>query len=989
MSSTSLHSPRRLIEVDLPIRKISGHARREKSIRHGHISTLHMWWARRPLAACRAVVLGALLPDPADPACPPSFRKDAALCLEKLRNRIGGAPRNLGDLLVLREALLDFVGEVSNWDATRQPDIVETTRALTAAAHKALGGVHRERPLVLDPFAGGGAIPVEAIRTGADVFASDLNPIPVLLNTVVLDFIPRYGRELAEAIRREGAALKRRADAALSKYYPGDPDGSTPLAYIWARTVRCEGPDCGCEIPLLRSMWLAKKGKKSVALRPVVDRTRRKIDFELVEGTQVDAREAAKGTVARGSASCLVCGFTIKVDRVRAQLRERHGGANDARLVAVVTAKAGVQGRCYRAPTERDFKALKEAATAAEQLRDEKASDGLPLIPDESTAHYHSFVNRGPIYGMTSWADYFTPRQQVALGTMVQALVQAGSDEHDPEFAKAVRTCMALALSRQVDAGSSLCRWHTTRELHVGTFGRQALPMVWDFSEVNVLSEATGGFLGALEWVAKVVDENVSLPNGRAQIELASATRHPLPDDSVDAVVTDPPYYYSVQYADLADYFYVWLKRSLGSSYPALFSTPLIEKADEIIVQSPGHEFAKEGKNNEFYERQMSQAMAEARRVLSPKGVGVVVFAHKSTRGWEAQLQSMVNAGWIITASWPIDTEMAARVIAQGRAVLASSIHLVCRPREDDGGRVRADDVGDWRAVLTELPIRIREWMHRLAHEGVVGADAIFACLGPALEVFSRYSRVEKVSGEQVDLREYLEHVWAAVSREALAMIFEGAETAGLEPDARVTAMWLWTLASSGTASGESDDEGESDAGDGDGDEGSESSGAASGSGFVLEYDAVRKIAQGLGAQLEELEHVAVVDGEKARLLSVHERAKHLFGKTEAAPTAKKAAQKKQMTLFGELAEAAEAQGWGDVGAPKAGTTTLDRVHQAMLLFGSGRGEALKRFIVEEGVGTQPQFWKLAQSLSALYPGGTDEKRWVDGVLARKKGLGF
>ncbi len=988
MNHTASYGPRRLIEVDLPIRKISAHARREKSIRHGHISTLHIWWARRPLAACRAVLLGALLPDPADPTCPPSFRTDAARHLEALRGRIGGAPRDLEDPLVLREALLDFVGEVSNWDATRQRDLVEATRALTAAAHRALGGVHRDRPLVLDPFAGGGAIPLEALRTGADVFASDLNPIPVLLNTVVLDYIPRYGAELAEAIRREGVALKRRADAALAKYYPGDPDGSTPLAYLWARTVRCEGPDCGCEIPLLRSMWLAKKGKKSVALRAIVDRTRRRVEFDVVEGAHVDAREAAKGTVARGSASCPVCGFTIKVDRVRSQLRDRRGGADDARLVAVVTAKVGVQGRRYRTPTERDLRALTEAAVAAEGLRNEKAPNGLPLIPEESTAHYHSFVNRGPIYGMTRWADYFTPRQRLALGTMVDALAHAASDEHDAEFAKAVKTCMALALSRQVDATSSLCRWHTTGEKHTATFGRQALPMVWDFSEVNVLSEATGGFVGAVEWVAKVVEENVSLPKGRAQVQLASATHHPLPDDSVDAVVTDPPYYYSVQYADLADYFYVWLRRSLGNDYPALFSTPLTDKTDEIIVQSPGHEFAPEGKNNAFYERQMSQAMAEARRVLSPKGIGVVVFAHKSTRGWEAQLQSMVNAGWIITASWPIDTEMAARVIAQGRAVLASSIHLVCRPREDSRGHVRADDVGDWRAVLTELPIRIRDWMHRLSDEGVVGADAIFACLGPALEVFSRYSRVEKVSGEQVELREYLEHVWAAVSREALAMIFEGAETAGLESDARLTAMWLWTLASSGSMS-EDDGEGGSEAADNDDDEGGGESGRLQATGFFLEYDAVRKIAQGLGAQLEELDHVAVVDGERARLLSVIERTKYLFGKSEGVPTRKKAAKRKQLTLFGDLDEAAEAQGWGDVGAPTAGTTTLDRVHQAMLLFGSGRGEALKRFIVEEGVGKQAQFWKLAQSLSALYPNGTDEKRWVEGVLARKKGLGF
>jgi hypothetical protein len=266
----------------------------------------------------------------------------------------------------------------------------------------------------------------------------------------------------------------------------------------------------------------------------------------------------------------------------------------------------------------------------------------------------------------------------------------------------------------------------------------------------------------------------------------------------------------------------------------------------------------------------------------------------------------------------------------------------------------------------------------------VVGADAIFACLGPALELFSRYARVEKVSGEVVPLEEYLEHVWAAVSREALAMIFDEAESARLEEDARITAMWLWTLASDRARA--------SDAGEGAGDapasDDAESESVDGADSFSLEYDAARKIAQGLGARLEQLPQVVVVKANQARLLSVAERTKHLFAGDEGVVPAKRAS-KKQMGLFAELQETAEAQGWGERGAPKAAATTLDRLHQAMLLFASGRGEGLKRFLVEEGVGNQGQFWTLAQSLSALYPTGSEEKRWVDGVLGRKKGLGF
>lgn len=303
--------------------------------------------------------------------------------------------------------------------------------------------------------------------------------------------------------------------------------------------------------------------------------------------------------------------------------------------------------------------------------------------------------------------------------------------------------------------------------------------------------------------------------------------------------------------------------------------------------------------------------------------------------------------------------------------------------------------IGDWRDVLSELPIRIADWMPRLHDEGVVGADAIFACLGPALEIFSRYSRVEKASGEAVTLREYLEHVWAAVSSEALSMIFKDADAAGLEPDARLTAMWLWTL---GGGKPQSSDEGE-DGEDAENDDEEESTSKKGGkvAGFVLEFDAARKIAQGLGIHLEKSESIVEVKGESARLLPVSERTRHLFGKDAEEDTAKtrKAKKKaKQGSLFEELdaieAEAASTGGrFGGLEGAKPGATVLDKVHQSMILFAAGRGEALKRFLVEDGVGKDGRFWKLAQSLSALYPTGTDEKRWVDGVLARKKGLGF
>ena len=310
---------------------------------------------------------------------------------------------------------------------------------------------------------------------------------------------------------------------------------------------------------------------------------------------------------------------------------------------------------------------------------------------------------------------------------------------------------------------------------------------------------------------------------------------------------------------------------------------------------------------------------------------------------------------------------------------LASSIHLVCRPRPEG-----EQSVGDWREVLAELPVRIHQWLPRLADEGVVGADAIFACLGPALEVFSRFSRVEKASGEQVTLKEYLLYVWAAVSREALGMIFSGADSAGFEEDARLTAMWLWTLATgNGGKEAAEDDESEDEADD------DSARKAKRTSGYSLEYDAARKIAQGLGVHLEKLGGLVEISGETAKLLAVGERARILFGKDQGnAPKGKR--NKDQPSLFDELAVSESGDGgWGEKSVQKPGVTTLDRLHQSMILFAAGRAEALKRFLVDDGIGKDQRFWTLAQALSALYPAGTDEKRWVDGVMARKKGLGL
>lgn len=991
----SITYPKRLIEVDLPIKRISAHARREKSIRHGHISTLHIWWARRPLAACRAVICAALWPDPVDPLCPESFRETARILMKKWAKehlgllgqesykffiRFQKNPAILDENEELRKALLNFIADFSNWDNSTKKEYLDTSRALTQTAHEALGGVPGTRPLVVDPFAGGGAIPLEALRVGADAFASDLNPVAVLLNKVVLEYIPKYGQRLADEVRKWGEWIKEEAEKELAEFYPKDPDGATPIAYLWARTITCEGPGCGAEVPLMRSLWLAKKGSGSVALKMIPNPVDKRVDFEIIQNAK--AKDVAEGTVRRGSATCPVCGYTTPVTSVRQQLKERRGGAADARLIAVRRDDPLTGERTYRLITINDIDAVKKASLELEHKKS-VFTGKISLVPDEPTPSNdgHRAVGSPIIYGMCKWGDLFMPRQALSLITLIRLIKKAGKKltfAYNSDFANAVHICLAMVLDRLADFNSSLCVLNVAGGRGVkNTFCRQALPMVWDFMETNPFNKVGANWEGGIEnFVATIKNESI-VNIGHTECSLAEA--HPLPDDAAHIFFTDPPYYDAVPYADIADFFYVWLKRSLDKQHIELFKGYLTPKEEQTIVWHPSSIAEKKQ-----FVKKMKEALEEGRRLTIPNGVGIVVFAHKSTSGWEAQLQAIIDAGWTITGSWPIDTERPGRINSQDTASLASSIHLVCRTRENLDGSMRLYDIGDWRDVLQELPERIHEWMPRLAAEGVVGADAIFSCLGPALEIFSRYSQVEKASGEHVTLKEYLEYVWAAVAKEALNMIFEGADASGFEEDSRITAMWLWTLSTEANGNGKENNN--EDIEDG------EDSGKYkhSSSGYILEYDAARKIAQGLGAYLEKLNSVVEIKGDRARLLPVSERARFLFGKDSGKPAKKTRKKEKQLTFFDMVDELEEESwGWDKKFAPKAGESVLDYLHQTMLLFAAGRGEAIKRFLVEDGFGHDQRFWRLAQALSALYPAHSDEKRWVDGVLARKKGLGF
>ena len=948
--------PKRLIEVDLPIKKISEHARREKNLRSGHPWHLHIWWARRPWGACRAVMLASLLPDPADPKCPQAFIKTATDILSPL----GYKPKS-NNQVDLQPALLRFIGDFAEWEMGAS----ESFRS--AAVHLIKAAYPENPPVVFDSFAGNGAIPGEALRLGCESIALDLNPVANVVLRTLLESVPRQGYPLLEKFRSGADFIKKEAEKRLSRYYPKK-EGKTPIAWLWARTVTCEGPGCGAVIPLISQTTIAGGARKAwIEITGQQDKT---IDIHIGKGKTLP-KDLIK-TAGGGAAVCPVCGFTTQKASVK---RQGKASLMNHRIFGVTVPIGERQGKTYFDVNNEDRKAAETATKEWEEL----VNKGKAVELTEKYPYHDPRAFTAGLYGISTWGDLFSDRQKLALYTLADILqdyaTNLKNEGHDAAFIKDVMTTLALGISNSVHYWTTMSTWLAEHMISAFITGN-AIAMRWDWAEGNPLVPS---YVGGLDYAFSQAEEGIAaavhLGKSAATVLQGNATAVPLPDDGADLFFTDPPYYDVVPYADLSDLCYVWLKRFIGSYHPDLFKTELTPKADQIVVNPYALEDGRGEQTPAAYQERMTAAFREGRRILRPDGIGAIVFAHKGTAAWEALLGAVIDAGFIVTASWPIDTERASRMRANQSAALGSSVHLIVRPREDQEGALKTSDVGDWRDVLQELPKRIHAWMPRLAGEGVVGADAVFACLGPALEIYSRYPRVEKASGETVLLREYLENVWAAVAREALDMIFAGADATGFEEDARLTAMWLWTLSTGGNGNGENGED------------------TQASTGYVLEYDTARKIAQGLGAHLEHLTSTLEIKGDVARLLPVTERSAYLFKKegvkTTAARGKKKSDQQAAFDFMEEMTEIEERESIGAIAAQDAGRTVLDRLHQSMLLFAAGRSEALKRFLVEEGIGRDQRLWRLAQALSALYPANVDEKRWVDGVLARKKGLGF
>ncbi|XYI02070.1 DUF1156 domain-containing protein [Sorangium sp. So ce1128] len=775
----------RLIEVAFPLKETSLDSVHEKNVRHGHISTLHVWPARRPLAASRAALIATLLPDPGD------AEKRRELLL-KLGGKVVTNPKTG------KEAT---EGGVLHWGRESSPDMDWFREEI----RKAYGG---RAPRVLDPFSGGGAIPLEAMRLGCEVTAVDINPVAWFILKCTLEYpqklagkklpLPKFAMELS-AFRRawEDAQVKAgkkkgkqkagtidmfehapEADLAwhvrawghwvleharkdLEKYYPVI-DGKPVVAYLWARTVRCK--DCGAIIPLLKTRWLCQKKGKSILLGMTPTRNRNGVTFDIraVRATSTRERKAGAGTISKSGAQCPCCPLLMKMDDLRL-------AGQDGKLASVMTAVVvdGKNGKEYRLPTSEEIELADASQAELEQLAS-RLPFGMPRVPINTGS-----VRKGGVsitrWGIREWDQVFTKRQlrtllslSIGIGAASNAFHDHGYDE---QWREALLAFLAAQFDRVLNQSSMVARWNKKGENVEGTFSRFALPLLWDYAEVNPLGETTGSMAGAGEWISLAATHMLAAtahagpPATRAQ----SAKKIGREGGKYDAIVTDPPYYDAIPYADLTDFFYVWLRRILNGATADIdnaFREPTapkwnVEEDDGELIDDESRFGGDRNKSKVVYESGLFHVFRAGYQALTPEGRLVIVFANKQPEAWETLASAIIRAGYIVDGSWPIQTERTARARSLSSAALSSSVWLVCRKRPETA-RPGWDN-----KVLEDMRARIHERLRDFWDAGIRGPDFVWAATGPALEPYSRHPVIKKANepGQVMTVAEFLRHV--------------------------------------------------------------------------------------------------------------------------------------------------------------------------------------------------------------------------------------
>jgi putative DNA methylase len=814
---------KKLIEVALPLEDINREAAREKSIRHGHPSTLHLWWALRPLAACRAVLFSSLVDDPSEcvaelMADAPKrkaaekafavqkkawdsrkalFDKAAASGMPVTSNPPPGLEPRVEDILVEteRERLFDIIRELVKWENSNDD------RTLNKARAEILRSTGGNPPPVYDPFCGGGSIPLEAQRLGLEAHASDLNPVPVLINKALIEIPPKFAGKppvnpdsrkklsasgswkgaagLAEDIRYYGGWMRDEAEKRIGHLYPkaklpkeqGDGE-ATVIAWLWARTVASPNPAAkGAHVPLVRSFWLSTKAGKKAWVEPVVDQSTMTYRFEVHPGNG-EPREA---TVSRNGGVCLLTGTPMPLAYIRA---EGKAGRMGARLMGVVA--EGPRGRIYLSPT-------KEHETIADIAEFPERTPDTEMVPN---SRYMTPTG----YGMTKHYQLFTKRQLVALTTFcnlveeVRATVLALSRGSET-YADAVATYLAFAVSKGANYWSSICKWHQGAEKMVSTYGLPVLPMAWDYTEANPFSDSSGNWSLGVEQAAKSV---AGAPASGVGHVFQADARQPKNPTIPWMVCTDPPYYDNVPYADLSDLFYIWLRRTLQNAYPELLSTVLVPKSTELVAD-PFRQGGKAEAQN-FFEQGLGEVFRVIRQESSQAYPFTVFYAFKQqeteeagvedgeksnqvSTGWETMLEALVSSGFSVDGTWPMRTEQSGGLREAGRNSLASSIVLVCRVRPKDAGFASRRDFS--AALKRELP----EALRNLQKGNIAPVDLAQAAIGPGMAVFSRYARVLETDGSPMGVRT------------ALALINQSLDEVLAEQEGEFDADTRWALA--------------------------------------------------------------------------------------------------------------------------------------------------------------------------------------------------
>lgn len=977
---------KKLIEVALPIKEISAESVRDKSIRHGHISTLHLWWARRPLPVCRAVVFASLVPDPLDANCPKAFC-DAIqdlLATNPLYAPYPDIPYTaIYDPMPdnLRNRLLMFIGKFSSpcqqnmlagkstpskdqiqegclikWESKNNPVVLRLARLLIwvaynaerrpeatyqelatefdlafnaikeaennlyytpnrhlasadveskeAALQAAIESFQNRMPSVFDPFAGGGAIPLEAARLGCRSYGNDINPVAHIIEKGSVEFPQKYGKpitythdEFMSLYGKDGVNLHiekfgvmptgnveipnrlsfdveyyakkllAMTEAEVGHLYPTDEKGNKPVAYYWARTATCSNPSCRAEVPLLKQFYLANTKSKKVYLNPIINGT--DIQFEIKHGEYKE--KDLPGWNNRCVLTCPCCGSVTTTNQLKEQFKAKRTGE---RLLAIITESPN--GKSYRLPKNVELDSLKY----------------VPKNQERPTERMEVGNNRNfntPGWGIELYGEMFSDRQIYFLNNLLNQM-NSLSIQRELPYNKALLSILAIFIDRIAIANTSFGVWHTGGEKLERPMGRQAIPMVFDFPESNPLCSSSGSALNQLEWLTRYIESECNYPFAAILNNASSGEKSQFEKKSINAVVTDPPYYDAIAYADISEFFYVWLKRTLGSLYPLNFATPLTPKSDECTALKHHHGNSI-NQAKEHFEKKLTDIFKAIEYQTSD--IVSIMFAHQSTEAWTTLCNSIIGSQMNITGSWPMDTEMTG-ALKSHMAYLESSVTVSCRPSERNGYQ-------SFKRVKKAIETKVTEEVNALYELGFRGADLLTACFGQAVSEFGKYETVEKADGSEVTVAELLE----LAKLSAFNALLRGFD--GLDDYTRFYIGWLQM-----NGMGDTD------------------------------FDDAAKFARvGMSVNISDIfdKHLLIRTGNKQHLATYKERAiNNTFGSTTDEPL-------------------------------------INQVHKAMIIWEGGDRREILHHLKKVGKEASSPFWRVLASLKELLPEGDDLKQ--------------